>query len=238
MECSDWGVGNRWQVCRIFCNGTKQFSQEVPKFYTCGAEGFWRPNPNPDNPTAFVFPACSEPKAAQKIFKLKLDYISGLICNPTYKNTLKDKIISALQELNREWSFSTCNQLSELQCPDLGINIQCKPNSNNRQKRQTVDPDNQSFQLSIQFPTIDADEVTSQTTGQTEAIKKLIHAIILNQTNANELPNVELDPKSINIIDEFQCSDGEVVKGNQCVPCPVGSYFDVEESNNESLKNG
>ena len=41
------------------------------------------------------------------------------------RGVLKERIFSALQELNKEWQFSSCNQLTESDCEDLGININC-----------------------------------------------------------------------------------------------------------------
>ena len=46
QSCEDWGPGGRFKVCKIECQDGLRFSQKVPQFYTCGAEGFWRPNPN------------------------------------------------------------------------------------------------------------------------------------------------------------------------------------------------
>lgn len=55
--CKDWGYGGQFKVCEIECNHGLRFSEQVPKFYTCGAEGFWRPTTNPNLP--LVYPACS-----------------------------------------------------------------------------------------------------------------------------------------------------------------------------------
>lgn len=57
QQCKDWGSGGQFKVCEIQCNSGLKFSQPVPKFYTCGAEGFWRPTENPALP--LVYPACS-----------------------------------------------------------------------------------------------------------------------------------------------------------------------------------
>lgn len=57
QQCKDWGSGGQFKVCEIQCNSGLKFSQPVPKFYTCGAEGFWRPTENPVLP--LVYPACS-----------------------------------------------------------------------------------------------------------------------------------------------------------------------------------
>ena len=55
--CKDWGYGGQFKVCEISCNPGLQFSESVPKFYTCGAEGSWRPTSDPSLP--IVYPACS-----------------------------------------------------------------------------------------------------------------------------------------------------------------------------------
>ena len=243
--CEDWGPGGKFKVCRIECNEGLRFSQDVPSFYTCGAEGFWRPNHNAENPNApFVYPACSETTPAQKIFKIKLDYITDVLCNDAGKGVLKARIIAALQELNKEWNFSPCNSLTEEECDDLGINIQCNrrqsgllnPSANElgdqlvrlRLRRQAPE---QAYQLEISFPTKDTDEVTNEE-GQRERIERLIQSIILeqNKLDVNDtLPNVLLDKSSINIANEFTCPNGQVVQDNECVPCPQGTFFDIED---------
>lgn len=57
QSCRDWGAGGQFKVCEIACRDGLRFSQAVPPFYTCGAEGFWRPTPDPTLP--LVYPACS-----------------------------------------------------------------------------------------------------------------------------------------------------------------------------------
>lgn len=55
--CKDWGAGGQFKVCEISCHSGLRFSEEVPEFYTCGAEGFWRPTSEPSQP--LVYPSCS-----------------------------------------------------------------------------------------------------------------------------------------------------------------------------------
>lgn len=57
QTCRDWGSGGQFKVCEIACAAGSRFSEPVPKFYTCGAEGFWRPTPKPGQ--SLVYPACS-----------------------------------------------------------------------------------------------------------------------------------------------------------------------------------
>lgn len=62
LGCADWGPGGNFKVCTITCDEGLEFAEKIPRFYTCGVEGFWRPTKNPDKP--FIFPAC-----ASKILK-------------------------------------------------------------------------------------------------------------------------------------------------------------------------
>jgi hypothetical protein len=69
--CKDWGSGGQFKVCEIACNAGLRFSQTVPKFYTCDAEGFWSPTNNPTLP--LVYPACTG-KCSSFIIKFKNSY--------------------------------------------------------------------------------------------------------------------------------------------------------------------
>lgn len=57
QNCKDWGAGGQFKVCEISCHSGLRFSEPVPEFYTCGAEGFWRPTANPSQ--QLVYPSCS-----------------------------------------------------------------------------------------------------------------------------------------------------------------------------------
>lgn len=57
--CKDWGAGGQFKVCEISCHSGLRFSENVPEFYTCGAEGFWRPTPTPNPAQPLVYPSCS-----------------------------------------------------------------------------------------------------------------------------------------------------------------------------------
>eukprot|EP00096_Caligus_rogercresseyi_P005025 TRINITY_DN1980_c0_g2_i1.p1 TRINITY_DN1980_c0_g2~~TRINITY_DN1980_c0_g2_i1.p1 ORF type:complete len:2992 (-),score=731.35 TRINITY_DN1980_c0_g2_i1:531-9380(-) len=241
QTCEDWGPGGRFKVCRISCNSGLKFSQNVPSYFTCGAEGFWRPNLNsPGSPTApFVYPSCSKSRPAQKIFKIKLDYLTNVLCNEAGKGVLRTKVLNALRTLNKEWGFSSCPSLREEECKDLGININCNIRSQGTVKRrrrsishrlvrrQLDGEEDQAYQLEISFPTVDADSVSNEA-GRREAIEDLLASIILkeNKLNVNDtLPNVLLDKSSILINQEFTCPPGEVVVDDGCVPCPQGTFY-------------
>ena len=48
-----------------------------------------------------------------------------MLCNKAGQGVLKTKIINALQELNKEWSFSACDKINEKDCEDLGVKVDC-----------------------------------------------------------------------------------------------------------------
>ena len=85
---------------------------------------------------------------------------------------MRARIIAALQELNKEWSFSTCNQLTFEDCDDLGVNVNCqrRPGSDSTgsvaaaptRLRRQVGNEDQAYQLEISFPTVDNDEVVNE----------------------------------------------------------------------------
>ena len=136
-----------------------KFSQPVPQFYTCGAEGFWRPNPNKNPASQFIYPACSAATPAKKIFKIKLQYLAQVLCSKAGQGVLKTKIINALQELNKEWRFSACDKINEKDCEDLGVKVDCIQKNSGRVRRQLeVD---QKYDLEISIPTIEGDEAVN-----------------------------------------------------------------------------
>jgi len=137
---------------------------------------------------------------------------------------LKDKIITALEELNKEWRFSTCDKISEADCAGLGVNIDCI--KKDRVKRQSDDSE-QAYDLEISFPTLDGDEAVTQD-GRRAKIASLLESILLedNQLSVDDtLPGTLLDPSSIFLTPSFSCPSGSVVVDSSCVPCPAGTYF-------------
>jgi len=231
QNCEDWGPGGRFKVCRISCNADMKFSQTVPEFYTCGAEGFWRPNPNPDPTSPFVYPACSVATPAQKIFKIKLQYLAQVLCSKAGQGVLKNKIINALQELNKEWRFSACDKISEADCAGLGVNVNCiQKVKTRRTKRQVLEE--QKYDLEISFPTIPGDDAINSK-GRREKIERLLEQIILEDNSLSlsvidSLPGTTLDRASLSLEQSFSCPLGSVVRGSNCVPCPRGSSFNEE----------
>lgn len=155
QSCKDWGAGGQFKVCGIACNQGLRFSQEIPKFYTCGAEGFWRPTTHPNLP--MVYPACSGrlffaslglfislfltvSKPAQRVFKIAMLFPSSVLCNEAGQGVLKQQVRNAVDSLNRDWNFCSFSVEGTRQCKELNIDVKCDHRTS-RQTRQLKDED-------------------------------------------------------------------------------------------------
>ena len=180
------------------------------------------------NVKMFVYPACSAATPAQKIFKIKLQYLAQVLCSKTGKGVLKDKIINALQGLNEEWRFSACDKISQEECKDFNVDINCVKKASNKVKRQANEVD-QKYDLEISFPTLDGEDAININDGRRKKIERLLQEIIIDENNLsvdNILPGTLLNPASVDITQSFSCPLGSVVIDSTCVPCPHGTFYD------------
>jgi len=97
-----------------------------------------------------------------------------------------------------------------------------------REAKQLNEPE-QKYDLELSFP-VESDEATNVDDGRRARIDSLIQEILLatQDDQVNSLPGTLLDPSSISFEESFRCDSGEVVIDDQCVPCPAGTFFDVE----------
>lgn len=124
--CKDWGAGGQFKVCEISCNQGLRFSEPVPEFYTCGAEGFWRPTTNPTQ--TLVYPSCSSKyfihiemfeifsklfnlmkiflkiqfvaaKPAQRVVRIKMLFPSDVLCNEAGQVSCKSQFNCLIDEI-------------------------------------------------------------------------------------------------------------------------------------------
>lgn len=84
-------------MCEIACRDSLRFSQPVPPFYTCGAEGFWRPTANPSLP--LVYPACS-----RKILFIAFSFIR-IYLSIVHQNFNDYFVLQRLHQLNESSKF-------------------------------------------------------------------------------------------------------------------------------------
>lgn len=139
QNCKDWGAGGQFKVCDIACNSGLRFSEPIPEFYTCGAEGFWRPTADPSQP--LVYPSCSPAKPAQRVFRIKMHFPSDVLCNEAGQGVLRQKVKNAINSLNRDWNFCSYVAEGSRECKDLLIDVNCdhyRGANANRVRRQAL----------------------------------------------------------------------------------------------------
>ncbi|MPC33247.1 Pentraxin-4 [Portunus trituberculatus] len=144
-------------------NRPLDFRAEIPKmvpdFYTCGAEGFWRPT---EDPTAqMVYPACAPSTPAQRVFNINMQFPSSVICNAAGQNVLSERIRHALNKLNSRWNFCTDTTASSGKCNGLDVLVDCSRRNRiareaepERQKRQAAPETDDVYEVKITFPSV------------------------------------------------------------------------------------
>lgn len=133
-----------FKVCRISCKDSLEFSEKVPDFYICGAEGFWRPSNNPGMP--ITFPACSTSSPAQRIFKIRMQFPSSVLCSDSGRKILLSKVRESVLQMNKDWRI--CADESANSCNGLDVDVKCAKQS--RVTRQVEN--NDVYVVDISFP--------------------------------------------------------------------------------------
>ncbi|XP_076318247.1 uncharacterized protein LOC143229580 isoform X1 [Tachypleus tridentatus] len=218
-HCFDWGPGGRFKACKIFCDEGQEFSQSVADFYTCGAEGFWRPTSDPG--TQLIFPACAPKSPAQRIFRVALSFPTSVVCSESGKKILRARVIDSLLDVNRNWHI--CTDLTPGSCSGLMVNVVC--NKHRRVARQ-LDND-EVYIVEIAFPAND-DPVTNLNTQEKSTVQNVVEMAVLQDSAfdvRNTLPNVRPDLTSLTMVTDFACPAGKVVVPPNCVDCSQGTYY-------------
>ncbi|GBP19642.1 Fibropellin-1 [Eumeta japonica] len=231
QSCRDWGAGGQFKVCEIACRDGLRFSQPVPPFYTCGAEGFWRPTTDPSLP--LVYPACSPATPAQRVFKISMLFPSSVLCNDAGQAVLRQKVRSAINQLNRDWNFCSYAVDGTRECKELDINVKCDHRANVRQTRQVSSPPTNNaedaYALDAIIP-VEDDPVIHNGNNERSTVQRLLEKLILEDDQfdvRNILPNTVPDPSSLKLISDYACPMGQVVVDSDCVSCAVGTFLDV-----------
>ncbi|GAB6028275.1 hypothetical protein CHUAL_002455 [Chamberlinius hualienensis] len=239
QRCSSWGPKGRYKMCTIQCSEGSEFSQPVPSFYTCGPEGYWRPSLRPELP--LVYPGCSRSYAAQRIFKMKLNFPSSVLCSDSGTKIIKNKVIEGLTKLNREWRVCSSTEPSSGSCGGLNVKVACNKQvltSRNRRSTETTE----AYDLEVRFPSVN-DPVTNVNNNQPSTVQNVVESLVFESGAfdvRDALPNVVADPTSLDTASEFDCPTGKVVvppkcvdcapgtfyesSSKQCIPCPIGAY--------------
>lgn len=84
-------------------------------------------------------------KAAQKIFRIDMNFPSSVVCSESGKKILRSRIENNLMKVNREWRI--CSDNVPGSCSGLKVKVQCKQI---RSKRQLES--NELYVVEISFP--------------------------------------------------------------------------------------
>jgi len=147
-HCSDWGPNAKFKVCTIKCSEGLQFAQPIPEFYACGAEGVWRPSSsigdvftqylsngyNTDGlinenslingqSNQLVFPACAPQHAAQRVFRMQVNFPSNVVCSESGKKILKSRVQDNLLKIDQSWKL--CSEERRGSCSGLVVKVKC-----------------------------------------------------------------------------------------------------------------
>uniref|UniRef100_A0A1A9UCN5 Uncharacterized protein n=1 Tax=Glossina austeni TaxID=7395 RepID=A0A1A9UCN5_GLOAU len=245
--CKDWGAGGQFKVCEIACNLGLRFSEEVPEFYTCGAEGFWRPTSDPSMP--LIYPSCSPSKPAQRVFRIRMLFPSDVLCNKAGQGVLRQKVTNSVNALNRDWNFCSNTVEGTRECKDIKIDVKCdhyRAAQHNRVRRQAKDGG--VYVLEAELPVLTEEEETEtrgrhgrqQTGGDTYTLEISFPAVndpVLHTSSGERSSVKALLEKLILEDDQFAVQDilpntvpdpGSLELGSEYA-CPVGQVVMIPD---------
>uniref|UniRef100_A0A914YVY8 Sushi, von Willebrand factor type A, EGF and pentraxin domain-containing protein 1 n=1 Tax=Panagrolaimus superbus TaxID=310955 RepID=A0A914YVY8_9BILA len=224
QACENWGPDLKFRACSIQCEEGYEFSSSPAVFYTCSADGVWKPRA--DNSYTFRYPSCSKATPADRIAQMKINYPAVSICNAASKNTLAEKLLLKVHQLNSKWNI--CSSKSDTHCQRVNITVDCL--SDMKRLRRQNNGAQQTFNVHVEIP-IKRQMVTDPKTSQKTDIIDVIQdeALLHDLFNLEQvLPNGRPDLNSFQVKDRFDCEPGSVVVNDMCVLCAPGSFYDKD----------
>ncbi|KAF8374256.1 clec-78, partial [Pristionchus pacificus] len=251
QNCESWGPSLRYKACSIRCRDGFAFSVPPSSFYTCAADGVWRPTIEGATPHApFKYPQCTKHVPATRMVSLSLDYPAVSPCTSAGRDALKDNVRAKILELNERWSF--CNLKDTNGCVGSKISVECESIASmmmrrrakkdlTERKRDDHDlteiyrekreerPAQQMFKLKVELP-VKRENLFDPRSGRTLSVVEILEEEILGHrvlSLEKILPNGRADLHSLRVDDVFNCQTGSVVVEDLCVPCAPGTFFDA-----------
>uniref|UniRef100_A0A1I7X7T4 Crumbs cell polarity complex component 1 n=1 Tax=Heterorhabditis bacteriophora TaxID=37862 RepID=A0A1I7X7T4_HETBA len=230
QACESWGPRLRYKACSITCREGFEFSRSPAVFYTCGADGEWRPRKH--NKILFHYPQCTKSVPATRMIILRVFYPASSLCNEASRDALKSKLLASLNSINQKWNM--CSLTDNSGCVGARISVDCSPDVH-RSKRE-----NHSFKVTIELPVkrnMVSDSASRQKLLVVDAIQNEI--LLYGAFNLEKvLPNGRPDLSTFELLDEFHCQSGQVAVNDVCVPCAPGSYHSLSTSQCELCAEG
>jgi hypothetical protein len=110
------------------------------------------------------------------------------------------------------------------ECVDKACALYC------RTARQGRQSSSDTYNIEISFPAVN-DPVVHSNTNERSSVKLLLEKLILEEDQFDVrdiLPNTVPDPSSLLLESDYACPVGQVVMAPDCVPCAIGTFYDVK----------
>ncbi|VDL80711.1 unnamed protein product, partial [Nippostrongylus brasiliensis] len=209
QACESWGPQLRFKACSIECRDGYEFPILPAIFYTCAADGLWRPRHH--NQLTFRYPQCTKSVPATRVVLSRVAYRGSSPCSEASRDALRTRLLASIQTINQKWDICSLTDLSG--CVGARVDVDCSLEEFGRVKRES-----NSFNVRIEIP-VKRDPVTNSVSGQKSKVVDALQSEIINQGAFNlekVLPNGRPDLSSFQLSDEFHCQVGQVNVGDLC----------------------
>ncbi|KAK6026179.1 GCC2 and GCC3, partial [Ostertagia ostertagi] len=219
QACESWGPQLRYKACSIECRDGYEFPRPPAVFYTCAADGMWRPRLR--NQLIFRYPQCTKSVPATRVMLLRVSYPGSSPCSEASRDALRTRLMASIQTINQKWEI--CSLTDANGCVGARVDVGCSDDFA-RTKRESP-----SFKVRIELP-VKRDPIQNAVSGQKAKVVDALQNEIINQGAFNlekVLPNGRPDLTSFQLLDEFHCQSGQVTVNDVCVSCEPGHFFDM-----------
>lgn len=242
IACHYWING---QMCEVSCNEKFDFSSKPADWYICDASNEWKTYPQE---YSIPWPDCGEwyfPNRMRTM--IKSYYFSGNCHDPRVQRSIQEAYMKHFQS-----QFDTKKYCMDI-CSVDSVKVTCGKTNFSIPLRIKRDawtfPLNDMIEIEIEIT------VSSETKdGSEDDVNKLINTVneIVETMNQNEsrnnfiLPvndqkdsNLILDPFLVEIAEtELLCYNGAILKNEECVNCPIGTYHNLENNTCDKCPEG
>ncbi|CAB3409320.1 unnamed protein product [Caenorhabditis bovis] len=216
QSCEKWGPQLKYKACSIECRDGFEFPTPPAIFYTCGADGEWRPNKH--SMTIFKYPQCTKHVPATKVVLVRIVYASSPACTESSRQAFVLKVQQTINAIDSKWKM--CSLTDTTGCVGTQVRVNCDADSTRRRRADTA-----PFNVEIEIP-VKRRLIADPTTGRETAIRDALHNEITSGVLNFEkvLPNGRPDLSTLRILEQFNCQAGQIVVRDVCVPCAPGTY--------------
>ncbi|XP_067134813.1 sushi, von Willebrand factor type A, EGF and pentraxin domain-containing protein 1-like [Centruroides vittatus] len=237
IACHYWING---QICEVHCNDLFEFSSPPADWYICDASNEWITYPQENY--SIPWPDCGEWYVPSRLrTMIKTHYFTGNCHDLRVQRSIQEAYMKHFEsEFNKS---ALC--IKDGACRVNSVKVTCGKTNYSVPIRAKRDiwtmPRNDVIEIDIEITVSSETKDNSQ-----DNMKELINTVneIVDNMNQNVtddkivLPlndqgdsNIVLDPVSVEISEsEFLCYNGAVLKNEECVNCPVGTFHDLDKN--------